>query len=439
MLWVVLAWLGVAFTGGGWSPNSLWGQFTGKLGEFFYRLFSFYLPLAFHAKPIARVLATAAAPSFSAYAGWATFLVPLGFAARMLARAWMRSGGADSVERVRAWVTAHRYVVATVLAIAAGLWGRRVLFHHWLSSLDGATLAGGDEIKLADVLSVTVASALAQFLAMGATLRAFLKPTLDPSEDSRIEISPDEITFDAVAVTREATAAIAAVGALSLALCAWIAVLPLSTLFRDPRIFAAIAGYAGIATVGATYFRFASRVAVGIDGVLVKGTSRTRFYAYKALDDVRVGHTDLELVRRGRVVLRLQLHGADAIRRDAVAERIRTNIERVRQGESAVAAQIVSSSTRDQLARVAAGGADYRGASLSREALWALIEGPAVDATSRRAAAEALARTSDAAERARLRVAADLCADPTVRVALTELADAPAEDEPNPGRRAVAS
>ena len=93
-----------------------------------------------------------------------------------------------------------------------------------------------------------------------------------------------------------------------------------------------------------------------------------------------------------------------------------------------MAAQLVASATAEHLTRVAAGGADYRAASLSREDLWALIEGPAVDAASRQAAAQALARTNDDSERVRLRVAAEHCADPSVRVALERLAEANPEE-----------
>jgi hypothetical protein len=64
-------------------------------------------------------------------------------------------------------------------------------------------------------------------------------------------------------------------------------------------------------------------------------------------------------------------------------------------------------------------------AALTRDQLWALVEGPEVEASARRAAAEALvssAASGDGRERARLRVAADHCAEPNVRVALAELA-----------------
>ena len=51
------------------------------------------------------------------------------------------------------------------------------------------------------------------------------------------------------------------------------------------------------------------------------------------------------------------------------------------------------------------------------------MEGPEIESSARRAAAEALARTSDVVDRARLRVAAEHCAAPEVRVAIGKLAE----------------
>jgi hypothetical protein len=66
--------------------------------------------------------------------------------------------------------------------------------------------------------------------------------------------------------------------------------------------------------------------------------------------------------------------------------------------------------------------------SVSHEALWSLVEGAAVAAPTRTAAAEALVSTGDVTERERLRVAAAHCADPRVRLALEELADEEADE-----------
>jgi hypothetical protein len=435
-LWVVLAWLGVWLTDNGYVPNghTLWWELTAFLDRFTFKAFGGFPAAQAFVAGVIRLVRMGTPWSFATFATWASFFVPLGFLARLASRARLRSGGADPLDRVRAWTLAHPAWTQGFLALLPAL-SALGMYEAFRRVFDEG------EIAFAQILPVVIASTAAQFAAARAVGRALLAPTLDPTEaEERVEIGPNEIVFDAVAVTREARAAVGGLAALSVAMVVWLAALPIATLFRDPRLFAAVAAYSAIAAVTATLFRVASRVAVGVDGVLVKGTSRTRFYAYPDLDGARVANGDLELLRRGSVVVRLQLHGADAVRRDAVLARVTENLGRVQRGEHAVAAQLVSSSSKDQLARVAAGGADYRAASLSREALWALIEGPTVGAEARRAAAEALAKSNDVAERARLRVAAEHCADPSVRVALVELAEGIArEGEVDAEARAAAS
>jgi hypothetical protein len=72
--------------------------------------------------------------------------------------------------------------------------------------------------------------------------------------------------------------------------------------------------------------------------------------------------------------------------------------------------------------RAVVGGDCYRSAAVSREWLWELVESPVTDASTRTAAAEALAHTLDVAGRERMRTAASHCADPRVRVAIGLLA-----------------
>jgi hypothetical protein len=263
-------------------------------------------------------------------------------------------------------------------------------------------------------------------------LRELLAPTMVSGQaPTRFEIGPDEIVFDAVAVTRRTLATVAAFSAVTLGAPLYIATLPILALFHDRSLFYLVLGDVVFAAAGALAFRRASRISVGVDGVHVRGTSRARFFAYRDIDSARVNGSDIELVKRGRVALRLQLHGEDAARRDAVLARITENLARVKEGRGAVAAQLVATSSKDDLARVAHGAADYRMATLTREQLWALVEGPEVEASARKAAAEALvssAAPGDGRERARLRVAADHCAEPNVRVALAELAGAGGEE-----------
>jgi hypothetical protein len=254
-------------------------------------------------------------------------------------------------------------------------------------------------------------------------LRSLLAPTLVGPKPEGAAVLTDEITFDAVAVTRESVGAVGAMLAMNVAMVAWLAS-PHATRFDWP----AMGAFAVLAVGGAALFRRASRVAIGVDGVHVSGSSRTRFFAYRDLEAARVNRGDIELVRGERVMVRLQLHGEDAFKRAAIVARIQGAIAQVKEGRGATSAGLVSSSTAEELARAAGGAADYRGAALTREQLWALVEGPEVEARARQAAAEALAKTSDGDDRARLRVAAEHCAAPAVRVAIGKLADEMLED-----------
>jgi hypothetical protein len=351
-----------------------------------------------------------------------TGLAVLGGVTRMIARARARAGQADFLDRPRHWTTAHPNLTRALLAAPTLLW---TLF-----------LAKG--VPAFDELPGAYARAVVPLLLAGwgmfaltkKGLRELLAPTIGGTEtESAPTIDPHEIAFDAVAITRETLATVALFTAVVLGLPA-AAFLRLAhsmaTHASSPpheASFLYVVAYVAFAAVGAFAFRKASRVAVGLDGVHVHGTSRARFFAYRDIDSARANGSDLELVRRGKVVLRLQLHGEDAARRGAVLARITENIARVREGRGATAAQVVASSSKEDLARVVGGAGDYRMATLTREQLWALVEGPEIEASARKAAAEALVRSSDHGERARLRVAAEQCAEPQVRIALQELAE----------------
>jgi hypothetical protein len=122
--------------------------------------------------------------------------------------------------------------------------------------------------------------------------------------------------------------------------------------------------------------------------------------------------------------LRLQLHGEDAARRDAVLARMNGAIAHAKQRDATT-----DCASREELARAVHGAGDYRAPAISREKLWAVVEGPTSAADVRCATAEALATSGDEDARARLRVAAAHCADPRVRVALQEIAEPDELDE----------
>jgi hypothetical protein len=405
-----------------WGSTDMPGAAEGRLHRF--------VDLVGHAFPPAFLAGTVA----SAVA-LASLLLPLGMLVRMAARARVRAGLTDPLDRLRGWVAGHRSAVRWLGIVSAASWTALAAegpFRTWF--FFGDPREQGLIVGAYGVVAMVSLVASALLLRLGT--RVFLSPTVDDAEAAPgAELTSDEITFDAVAVTRETIAAVVAMATLPF----WPLLLlvtsyhPSDVVVRSGMLAQALIAFAGVA-----HFRCKSKIAVGVDGVYLSGSGRTRFFAYRDLDGAQVSRGgDLLLVRGKRTALRLQLHGQDALKRDAILARIGEAIARVKDGRSAIAAQLVSTASPERLANAASGGGDYRGAALTREQLWALVEGPEVDESARRMAAEALARTGDDSERARLRVAAEHCAAPRVRVALlelaelAELADAPVvEDRP---------
>lgn len=371
-------------------------------------------------------------PSYVAALVVATVGTALGFLARTLARARLRAGQRDPLERLRAFVASRPRGSAALLAVPALAWSALVVGHNLsVFSYHGAfsVLPG---LILPAVVALLGHVALAQ---RGA--RALLAPTLDAAETGAEQAQADGFTFDAVAVTRETRAAVAGLAAFSAAMTAAMFVLPVSRM-RDPAFVGALAGYVALTAAAAVLFRRASRISVGVDGIFVRGSSRARFFGFRDIDGAQVRGGDLVLLRGARVVLRLQLHGKDASRRDALLTRLDAAIARASAERDEPATSFVSGASTADITRAAEGGGDYRKQAVSREQLWAVLEGPALDTASRRAAAEALARSRDPSERARLRIAAEQCAEPSVRLRMHELLEdetAPAADAGDGGRR----
>jgi hypothetical protein len=355
--------------------------------------------------------------------------VPIGMLVRVVARARTRAGLEDPLEAVRTWTLAHPQATRGILAAPAVLWLSYVVTGVFVSIRDW----GGHDLFRQTVLYTAGMGATAcvgavfgamLYGAMRFGLSLFLRPTM-PTDDKPARADGDRVQFDAVAVTAETWAAVALMGALPILALLLIGALNLGT--RGTEVGLAL--YVAVALLGTMAFRHASRIAVGVDGVYVTGTSRSRFFAYEGIDEARANGSELQLLRGTRVILRLQLHGEDAAERPAILARIQEAIAKAKTGETAAAGQIVASTSDAGLARLAEGAADYRAPALTREQLWSLVEGPEHGAKTRTAAARALAKTADAEEKTRLRVAAEHCAEPQVRVLLLGMAQAKDEDE----------
>jgi len=340
--------------------------------------------------------------------------------ARSVAAARLRQGRPDPLAKLRdrpRLVRTLTALPASLLALGFGL--ALAAFFREIHSYAG--FAWWLNEWVATLLTGATLSTLA-YAASRAGMRALLAPVETAESAPR---DPGDIVFSAVAVTARTRGAVAALGAASVAMVAW-------TLFspEGPAFLGALAAYLAAAMSTPFLLRRVSRIAVGLDGVWVRDASHAHFFAYRDLEGARARGADLELVGKGgRGVLRLQMHGDDAGRRDEVLARLQDAIVRSRAGDTRGAEMLVRAMPAREIVASAGGDARYRLPSISRQQLWDLVESAATDGATRTAAAEALAIQIDDADRARLRVAAQQCAEPRVRIALAALADEEAAAE----------
>jgi hypothetical protein len=272
---------------------------------------------------------------------------------------------------------------------------------------------------------LTRSAALLVLGSLAAFAGRFALRSLDRIHDREAEtvtaIDRDETTFQAVAVTARTQGAVAGMLALTVAVIYGVAQSGRFWMY-DYAGGLPLVGY-GLAAIGvAAWFRKASTIAVGRDGIFIRGTSKERFFSYQDFDEVRLAGMNFDFHRAGTRVLRLQLHGTDDARAEALAERIRGALAASTQARKD-GAHMLARGVAGSLERAARGATDYRQPAISREQLWELVEGEATDRQARVAAAEALAGSGTTDDRARLRIAAAHVADPRIRIALEDLAD----------------
>ena len=311
------------------------------------------------------------ASSFFAAVTAGTLGIALGFLGRTLARARVRAGLADPLDRARAFVAAHSPARARLLSVSPAVLWIALNVRHYLHIAHDCSIYA----VLPGILLPALVGLLGHVVLARRGLAALLAPTLDEHEASREAAEAEGFTFDAVAVTKETRAAVGGVAAFSLAMALAVIALPVASM-RNPAFLAALASYIALTAGAALAFRRASRVAIGMDGVHVRGSSRSRFYGFRDVDSARVNGGDLELLRGTHVVLRLQLHGKDAARRDALLTRLQAAIARASAERDEPAVSFVTGASRADMTRAAEGGGDYRQQAVSREQLWSVLEGP---------------------------------------------------------------
>ncbi len=175
---------------------------------------------------------------------------------------------------------------------------------------------------------------------------------------------------------------------------------------------------------------------VGRDGILLRRRFGSRYVPYASLEGAWGTATTIVLKPRGHKPMRLTVAQGSRADREQLCEAIVRRIEEARE----VFAH--SSRVEGAAALVAPGGRppaqwvhevralvrarSYREAVLDADRLWRVVDDPSMVASTRAGAAMALAAIDEDA-RVRLRMAADGCADPRLRVALAQVADSAGE------------
>jgi hypothetical protein len=179
---------------------------------------------------------------------------------------------------------------------------------------------------------------------------------------------------------------------------------------------------------------------IGNDGVTIRAPFSKRFVPYRDVAAVRLAKNAVELALRGGRVVRLPVEdrfsagiGPDTTNpvREAIHDRI---LEAMTSGEREGHAAALDAldragrpfdAWRDHLRALAVNRAEYRRIALSPDDIAGVLADPSSPRERRLGAAMALSRADDEGARARVRIAAQACADETLKRAL----EAAAEDE----------
>lgn len=192
------------------------------------------------------------------------------------------------------------------------------------------------------------------------------------------------------------------------------------------------------AFVGAAMATSAPEVTVGLDGLRVRNARRTWFESFDGVVDVRSTARGLELVKGDGTAKPVPLYLVGTpqrqMQRDALVESIQDALEeraKTAQGTEALAALARAgrtvSSWREAIRSMALDGS-YRRASLPFEGLTRVLQRADASPEDRIGAALALKASHPEEATERVRIAAQTCADPKVRVALERVAEGAEED-----------
>ncbi len=178
-----------------------------------------------------------------------------------------------------------------------------------------------------------------------------------------------------------------------------------------------------------------AKLIIGADGIVVDRPFRDEFVPHARLASIKINHDLVVFVLDDGTRVRARARHLDDVQRGELRARL----------DAAKAAFDRGDDSAESLARLDRGGrtidawrgalrallhqqGSYRATPLTREQLLAVLESPAAPAERRLAAAVSLSAAGDAEIATRIRVAAEACARPRVRIALAGVADGAVDD-----------
>jgi hypothetical protein len=181
----------------------------------------------------------------------------------------------------------------------------------------------------------------------------------------------------------------------------------------------------------------AREITVGLDGVTARRRGEAKTLRFADVKNVRATDTELVVEMNDGRTETLLADPDDPALRAAIESRIAEARAAAKEHEAdatPIAALLDRAGRslgewRSALARVLTAATGFRDAQVSPEEIAAVVEDPTASAEQRLAAAVALGATGDAEHRARVRVAADACAVPKLRVALEAAAGGAGDDD----------
>lgn len=201
----------------------------------------------------------------------------------------------------------------------------------------------------------------------------------------------------------------------------------------------ALGFFAAFAGIIATSMLFlAAEVRVGADGLVVGSRVFRRFVPWSAIDGIETrGKGILLRLENGReeffaVTQNLSVRDWERAYLAAIVTRTEKALEAYRSRVAPGAEARLARSGRPHAEWLKALGdreGSFRSAPLLDDQLWNVVENPTADVTARAGAATLLSRNAGEHERARLRLAAEACAAPKLRVVLDRAAAGATEEE----------